>query len=190
MDSRGELPDEQAHIRRAQANPRDFAPLYDHYLPRVYKFYRYRVDDIATAQDLTARTFERALADIRRYQAERAPFAAWLFGIANNTVGSHYRAERRQHTPLDDLPESASDEPTLEEAAIVAETSAQVAQAVAQLREHERELIALKFAAGLPNTQIAVMTRQSESNVGVTLYRSLQKVRRILSAEEIIHDRT
>ena len=86
MDSRGELPDEQAHIRRAQANPRDFAPLYDHYLPRVYKFYRYRVDDIATAQDLTARTFERALADIKRYQAERAPFGAWLFGAPNTVV--------------------------------------------------------------------------------------------------------
>jgi RNA polymerase sigma-70 factor (ECF subfamily) len=187
MSGFAELPDEQTHVERAQANPRDFAPLYDRYAMRVYKFFRYRVDDIATAEDLTAQTFERALADIARYQAERAPFAAWLFGIANNTVSSHYRVERRRLVrPLDNGPDPASDEPQPEQAAIDAETNTRLAHAVALLSDREREMIALKFAAGLANTDIAAITGCTDSNTGVILHRALQKLRRILSAEETI----
>ncbi len=185
-----ELPDERAQVARAKAAPHDFAPLYDHYAPRVYKFFRYRVDDIATAEDLTARTFERALADIGRYQPARGSFAAWLFGIASHTVKEHYRdGKRRQLTPLDEIRELPGDGPPLEQAIVDAETHAQLALAVAQLSDRERELIGLKFAGGLANTDIARITGHTESNVGVILYRSVQKLRRVIAAKEVDHDR-
>jgi RNA polymerase sigma-70 factor, ECF subfamily len=184
MSGFADVPDEQAQVERAQANPRDFAPLYDYYAMRVYKFFRYRVDDIATAEDLTAQTFERALADIARYRPERAPFAAWLFGIANNTVSSHYRTERRPVRRLDEMPDPVSDAPLPEQALIDAETTARLAHAVALLTDREREMIALKFAAGLSNIDIAAITGCTDTNTGVILHRAVQKLRRILSAEE------
>lgn len=184
------LPDEPARIRRAQANPHEFAPLYDHYAPRVYTFFRYRVDDAATAQDLTAQTFAQALADIARYRPERAPFAAWLFGIANHAASRHYRhAQHYPQEPLDTLAASVSDLPQPEHLVIAAETSASLTEAVARLDPRERELIALKFVAGLPNTDIAALTGQTASNVGVILYRAIQKLRRTLATEDITHDR-
>jgi RNA polymerase sigma-70 factor (ECF subfamily) len=41
----------------------------------------------------------------------------------------------------------------------------------------ERELIALKYGAGLTNRDIARLTRLSESNVGTRLHRAVQTLR-------------
>jgi RNA polymerase sigma-70 factor (ECF subfamily) len=70
------LTNELALVARATAEPAAFAAIYDHYFPHVYNYVRYRVGDAAAADDITAQTFERALAGMGRYRPERAPFAA------------------------------------------------------------------------------------------------------------------
>ncbi|MBN1427172.1 MAG: sigma-70 family RNA polymerase sigma factor [Anaerolineae bacterium] len=175
---------EQALVDRALAQPAAFADIYDQYALRVYTYIRCRVNDVPTADDLTAQTFEQALLSLGNYRAEQAPLGAWLFGIAHHVVSNHYRAQRRrQWLPLDTIMSYESDIPPLEDIAIRNETNHRLVQAVARLRDHERDLIALKFVAGLTNRQIAEMTSFSESNVGVTLYRSLKQLRGILSDE-------
>jgi RNA polymerase sigma-70 factor (ECF subfamily) len=49
-----------------------------------------------------------------------------------------------------------------------------------RLGERERDLVALKFIAGLNNRQIAALSGISESNVGVILYRSMHRLRALL----------
>jgi RNA polymerase sigma factor (sigma-70 family) len=51
------------------------------------------------------------------------------------------------------------------------------------LNNRERNLIGLKFWAGLNNRQIAQMTGLSESNVGVILYRSIRRLQLALKKE-------
>src|SRR5207253_624411 len=85
------LANEHHLAAEAAANPGAFAALYEHYFPRIYTYIRYRVDSDDVADDLTAFVFERALERIQRYDAARAPFGAWLFGIARNAVGNHRR---------------------------------------------------------------------------------------------------
>lgn len=46
-----------------------------------------------------------------------------------------------------------------------------------QLEERERELVALKYGAGLTNRDIARLTGLSESNVGVILHRTVRSLR-------------
>ncbi|MFQ6101808.1 MAG: sigma-70 family RNA polymerase sigma factor [Anaerolineae bacterium] len=89
------LPNELALVARATAEPAAFAAIYDHYFPRVYNYVRYRVRDAQTADDITAQVFERALTHIGTFNPERAPFAAWLFGIARNAVNDHFRARKQ-----------------------------------------------------------------------------------------------
>ena len=67
------------------------------------------------------------------------------------------------------------------------ETTKDVAQAraererlrvlLARLADRERELVALKYGAGLTNRAIAGLTGLTESNVGVILYRAVQRLR-------------
>jgi len=47
----------------------------------------------------------------------------------------------------------------------------------ASLPERERELIALKYGAGLSNRAIAPLVNLSESNVGTILHRTVQALR-------------
>jgi RNA polymerase sigma-70 factor (ECF subfamily) len=172
------LPNEAALAARAMAEPAAFVAIYDHYFPRVYNYVRYRVREADTADDITSEVFERAWVNMGRYRSERAPFAVWLFAIARNAVNDHLRAvSRRRWIPLQILGGLPSGEPQPEQVAIHNETHARLLAAVSGLSDRERDLIALKFAAGLTNRQIAELTGLGESNVGVILYRSMQQLR-------------
>jgi RNA polymerase sigma-70 factor (ECF subfamily) len=57
---------------------------------------------------------------------------------------------------------------------------AAVRAAVAALEPRERELIALKFHAGLDNAELAAVLGVSVSNAGTRLHRALTKLREIL----------
>ena len=179
------LANELALVARAKAEPAAFAAIYDHYFARVYNYVRYRAGDAAVADDITAQVFERALVSIGSYRPKRAPFAAWLFAIARNAVTDHLRAQRRRRwLSLDVLRDRASAEPQPEEVVLDNEARAGLLAAVARLSDRERDLIALKFAAGLTNRRVAEIMDLSASNVGVILYRAVRKLRAELSAEE------
>jgi len=75
---------------------------------------------------------------------------------------------------VQDLP---SDKPSPEEALIDGELRHELIAALEILNERERDLLGLKFSARFTNRQIAAMTGLSEQNVGIILYRSLQKLR-------------
>ena len=47
---------------------------------------------------------------------------------------------------------------------------------VVELPERERDLIALKYGAGLTNREISKITKLSESNVGSILFRTVNKI--------------
>ena len=83
------------------------------------------------------------------------------------------------------LRDRASTEPQPEEVAIRDETRAELLAAVARMSDRERDLIALKFAAGLTNRRIAKLTGLNESNVGVILYRAMRRLRAELLAPPV-----
>ena len=96
------LTNELELVARSTTEPSAFAAVYDHYLPRLYKYMRYRVSDINEAEELTSLTFERVLTKISSYRPERGTFANWLFAIANNTFVDYLRAKkRRTHVSLE-----------------------------------------------------------------------------------------
>lgn len=175
------LPNEQTLVARATAEPEAFAAIYDHYFPRVYNYVRYRVQSPATADDITAQVFERALLRLDQYRPKRGPLAAWLFGIARYAVSDHLRMQkRRRWLPLDALGNRASADPQPEQLVIRNEMRDKLLKSVAGLSDRERELIALKFGARLTNRDIAELTDLSESNVGVILYRAMRRLRTVL----------
>jgi RNA polymerase sigma-70 factor (ECF subfamily) len=53
-----------------------------------------------------------------------------------------------------------------------------VRSALAALYPREREVVALKFHAGLTNAELARVIGVSESNAGTLLYRTMEKLRK------------
>ena len=90
-------PDERLLIEAAQNEPARFAELYDMNFDRVYAFFARRVATREEAQDLTAEVFHQALASIRSFKWQGAPFVAWLYGIAANVLSSHWQKLGRSH---------------------------------------------------------------------------------------------
>ena len=57
-----------------------------------------------------------------------------------------------------------------------------VRTALAALPARDRELLALKFQAGLSNADLAEVLGVSESNAGTILHRAVQKLRKAVNA--------
>jgi len=153
----------------------DWEAVYAEQLPRVYNFFRYRFGNTADIEDLTARTFEKAWRARHRYRRDVASFNTWIMSIARNVGTDHLRA-RRPWVPLDEAVTVAA-AGTPEDQATRASDAARLSELLEQLTSRDRELIALKYGAGLTNRAIARASGLSESNVGTILYRAVQTLR-------------
>jgi RNA polymerase sigma-70 factor, ECF subfamily len=153
----------------------DWEAVYAEQLPRVYNFFRYRFGNTADIEDLTARTFEKAWRARHRYRRDVASFNTWIMSIARNVGTDHLRA-RRPWVPLDEAVTVAA-AGTPEDQATRASDAERLSELLEQLTSRDRELIALKYGAGLTNRAIARASGLSESNVGTILYRAVQTLR-------------
>lgn len=159
----------------ATSAPIDWGAVYTQELPRVYNYLRYRLGDDRAAEDLTAATFERAWRAREDYRRDLGAFSTWLIAIARNLATDEFR-HRRDEIPLDMVLHNAAADDTEQTVARRAEL-AHLDVLLAQLPEHERELLAYKYGAELTNRAIARQTGLSESNVGTTLHRIVVKLR-------------
>jgi len=183
------LANESDLAARAAIEPSAFAALYDHYFSKVYNYVRYRVQDADITDEITSQIFERVLTNIGSYRPQRAPFGAWLFAIARNAVQDHHRSSnRRRWLSLDRIITHPSPDSPLEEVVEIMDANTRLLAAIRQLPPREQDLIALKFASGLENREIAQVAGLSESNVGVILYRALRQLRKLLSDKESSHE--
>ena len=145
------------------ATETDFEALYHAELPRVYNFFRYSLGDGQLAEDLTSETFEKAWRNCQRYQRNLSAFSTWLFTIARRVAVDRYRRDHAD-VSLDDFHNLASAE-NIEERVQQKGEFAHLSALLAQLADRERELVALKYGAGLTNGDCQPR-RQSEFECG------------------------
>jgi RNA polymerase sigma-70 factor (ECF subfamily) len=160
---------------RASATPLDFEALYRAARDDVYAYVATMLRDRAAAEDVTAAAFEKAYRKQRTFRADRGSARAWLFGIARNAALDELRRRKRTASltaePAD--LEAAAPEDDAESAL----RRAAVRAALAGLEPRERELVALKFHAGLANAEIAAVLGVSVSNAGTQPHRAMTKLR-------------
>jgi RNA polymerase sigma-70 factor (ECF subfamily) len=152
-----------------------FSELYERTFPRVYAYVASLLRDRSAAEDVTAQAFERAYRKRRSYRPARGSMDAWLFGIARNAALDELR-KRKRRAVLETDPEDTGS-PAPEDQVELAVRRETVRAALASLDGQERDLIALKFAGGLSNGEIARVLGMSESNVGTRLHRTITKLR-------------
>jgi RNA polymerase sigma-70 factor, ECF subfamily len=169
----------EALVAPASEAPREadvaFDELYRSSRDDVYAYAAGLLRDRTAAEEVTAAAFERAYRKRRRFDPRRGSSRAWLFGIARNAALDELRRRGRQaeltSEPVDPASVPADEPHERSELRIV------LARAVEKLDARERELIALKFFAGLSNAEIARVVGVSESNAGTKLHRIVNKLR-------------
>jgi RNA polymerase sigma-70 factor (ECF subfamily) len=153
----------------------DFEALYRAARDDVYGYMTTLLRDRSAAEDVTAAAFERAYRKQRTYKASRGTERAWLFGIARNAALDELRRRKRAAALAADPADVDAAPP--EDAAEAALRRAAVRVALARIAARDRELIALKFHAGLDNSEIAAVLGVSVSNAGTQLHRAMTKLR-------------
>ncbi len=163
-----------ALVAAAAETPEAFGLLYDRYLAGVYRYVLARTGSREDAADLTQLTFARAFHSLSGYRPGRAPFVAWLFRIARNTVTDAHR-RRRITVSLDGLPEVLVSANGLgpEELAEKRERLDRLRGLLAAISRPKRELLALRFGSGLSVREIAPIVGKSEAAVKKQLTRTI-----------------
>ena len=160
---------------RTSSTTLDFDALYRAARDDVYAYVATLLRDRSAAEDVTAAAFERAYRKQRTYKAGRGTERAWLFGIARNAALDELRRRKRTAALTADPEDVEAAAP--EDDAEAALRRAAVRTALARLEPRERELVALKFHAGLDNGEIAAVLGVSVSNAGTQLHRAMTKLR-------------
>jgi RNA polymerase sigma factor (sigma-70 family) len=155
----------------------DFDALYRAARDDVFAYVATLLHDRAAAEDVTAAAFERAFRRSKTYDSRRGTERAWLFGIARNAALDELRKRKRTATLVSD-PEAVAQEPEDELDQTLRRSA--VRSAMAALPSRDRELIALKFHAGLDNAELAAVLGVSVTNAGTRLHRVLTKLREVL----------
>jgi RNA polymerase sigma factor (sigma-70 family) len=152
---------------------------FERYFARIYGYAMYRLQDPEEADEVAAKTFSAAISSSGKYDPGKGTLEAWLLGISRNQIRKHFRSQRVQRAIhfQTHIPPVATDSRWIEEVASENELLAILLPLVGQLRLQEREVLSLKFGAGMSNRQIAQVLKLSESNVGVILYRTLRRLR-------------
>jgi RNA polymerase sigma-70 factor (ECF subfamily) len=171
---------EQVATAPAAAAPADaelaFDRLYRDCRDDVFGYVAGLLRDRTAAEDVTAQAFERAYRRRRGFDPQRGSGRAWLFGIARNAALDELRRRKRHAALAADPEDLAAAVP--HESAEVALRRAALREAMATLDARERELVSLKFFAGLTNAEIAAVIGTTATNAGTRLHRTMDKLRR------------
>lgn len=159
--------------------------LYESHYERVVRYIAARTGAAAEAEDLASEVFVRALRAAGSFSETGAPLEAWLFKIARNISVDYSRRKsvRPAHVPLEENlpledPESPSDE--LERQDEVRS----LGQAMTQLSEAQREVLALRFGSQMTSGQAAAVLGKKPSAVREMQSSAIKKLRDIMREQE------
>lgn len=132
--------------------------------------------DIETARDTVQETFLRlSKQNLPTLQDRLAP---WLFCVCRNCALDH----RRKIIRLADQPstdkEEPADTPPPSAQAVANEDTLHLRTLIRHLPEKQRQLLKLKFEAGLSYKEMAHVMSMSVSHVGVVLHEAIQTLRK------------
>ncbi len=175
--------DDAALVERARTDAAAFGVLYERYVDRIYSYVYHRVGNAQDAEDLTARTFHRALDHLDRYEDRGLPFAAWLFRIAHNLVANWHRdRSRRRFLSLDRIWSHRTEGDDPEGVLERKESHDALWAAIQALPPDRRDLLLYKFSGRMSNVEIGLLMHKSESAIKSLYFRTLASLRKELEA--------
>jgi RNA polymerase sigma-70 factor (ECF subfamily) len=157
-----------------------FGRIFDAYAAPVHRFIASRVHRPSDAEDLTQLVFVKALEALPRYESRGIPFGGWLFRLARNAIIDQIRTHK-DHLPLLAAVTRETDEAGPEQRAALSEDLDRLAEALKELTDDQREVIELRFFAGLSVLEAAMVMGRQEGTIRGLQFRAIQSLRRTLA---------
>jgi RNA polymerase sigma-70 factor (ECF subfamily) len=181
--SKDDIKLELTQIKKAQNDPREFAPIYNRYYNDIFIYISRRIDDHDMVADITSKTFTNCLSSLHKFKYMGVPFSAWLYKIAINEVRQFFRY-RKNFPRTVCLTEADYAELSLEtvEESKYEDAAEQVPKLLSQLNEQELQCIELRFFEKKSFKEIGFMMGLTEVNAKVRTYRILKKLKNIATS--------
>jgi RNA polymerase sigma-70 factor (ECF subfamily) len=195
---RGHVSPEAQFVDELKARSSEaWARVYDVHYEKLYRYARARLGSGDIAEDVAATVFQRALTAIDVYSYQGKPLLAWLYRIARNVISEHQRAALRSKvvSSLRSLAAGSDGALTLSSlersrsqprAARRSDPEAVIGRldlhaALAKLTASQREVLLLRYFAGLSTRETAEILGKQERGVYYLQARALEALRRHLS---------
>jgi len=173
-------------VKRAKQGDIDaVGDIYELFRLGIYRYLYYRTGDTQAADDLTSEVFLRMIRGLPGYRVQNVGFQAWLYQIAHNLLNDHYRKMSvRNHVQLEEdlMNDSQTSRSRPVEHSL---NSVTLQKALDLLSVEQRDVIVLRFIAGMPITEVADALHKSEDAVKGLQRRALANLRDVLADWEI-----
>ena len=168
-------------VRRARSGDSEaFAALYERFHTPLFRFLLARVGNRIEAEDMAAEVFVEAARRVRTFDGSGAAFAGWLFTIARHDLFDRGRAQRRRVVvPVSDVPDIEV-VPDPADRVVELLDAGRVKGALTSLTDEQRDVVLLKFAAGLTNEEVAEALGKPVGAVKSLQHRALAALKRTL----------
>ncbi len=172
-----------------QLNEDALLTLYDNYLPHIFRFIFYHVDNRPVAENLTTETFLKMLMAIPEFRGDSRSFYPWLLKIASETTLEYLESKTDGSQILlggeiEDLFFDLKDKTGRKRKDITTLDAAEVRRAVGKLADEQKQVLVLKLAMGLSNTEIAEVLDKSEGSIKSLQVKSLIALKKFLEGQD------
>lgn len=171
---------ELQEVQAAQLDIKCFAVLYERYYEPILLFIFNRTDSKSSAIDIASQVFFNALDNLKKFRPEGVPFSAWLYRIALNETNKYHRKKNIQRTVNMEHDQVAYVFEEMEIRTEAAEQERLIGIGLQELDEDELQCIELRFFEGRAFKEIADICGIGESNAKMKVYRTIEKLKRII----------
>jgi len=138
--------------------------LYEQYYDRIVRYIFVRINDQSEAENLAGDVFLRALKSLDSYKGRKEQMQVWLFRIAHNLVVDYVRKmSKRKDISIDDV--AIADRLNIEDVLEAKLDVRRLTKALQQLTPAQREVIGLRFFAGLSSGEVSKILGKSNGAV-------------------------
>ena len=161
----------------ATGRSHDFALFYRRHARPVLAYFMRRTRDAEVAADLTAETFAAAVVAQRRFNAERGPAVAWLFGIAAHKLSDYQRRGRLEDRARRRLGMTRREVTPADVVEIEALDAESVASLLSVLPAEQREAVGAHVLYDVPYEDLAAEAHVTPSAMRHRVSRGLRTLR-------------
>lgn len=166
--------DENLMLAYASGDVSAFETLYRKYRPALFRFFLAAVADESLANELYQETWTKVIGASRKYQP-KAAFSTWLFTIARNNLWDYFRRFQPRLVEFDTVAElggesgmaaeSGNTELQPEELAALTQQAQTLQQALDKLPLKQKEVMLLRYVAGMTLSEIATSIEEKPETV-------------------------
>lgn len=180
-----EIGERKAIIDFQKGRTEDFGRLYSAYAGKIYSFIYFKTQHRETAEDLTSKTFLKALDGLESFDAGKGSFSTWLYSIARNNVIDFYRTKKNESDINDiwDLPSSDDVERDVE----ARQKLEKIEKYLRKLKSEQRELIILRVWSDLSYKEISEITGKSEASCKTMFSRCMNELKKEMPLPLILY---